>query len=66
MGSKTIKQEAACRVTIPLLLLIYGAFVYKGLVYFLKAELNTKCFLAIIIIKNLEIDKMTSVDYSQS
>ena len=50
MGSKTIKQEAACRVTIPLLLLIYGAFVYKGLVYFLKAELNTKCFLSVHLV----------------
>ena len=39
MGSKIIKQEAACRVTIPLLLLIYDAFVYTGLVYFLKVEL---------------------------
>ena len=50
MGSKTIKQEAACRVTIPLLLLIYGAFVYKGLIYFLKAELNTKCFLSVHLV----------------
>lgn len=50
MGSKSIKQEAACRVTIPLLLLIYDAFVYTGLVYFLKAELNTKCFLSVHLV----------------
>lgn len=47
MGSKIIEREAACRATIPLLLLIYGAFVYMGLVYFFKAELNTQYFLSV-------------------
>ena len=47
MGSKIIEREAACRATMPLLLLVYGASVCMGLVYFFKAELNTQYFLSV-------------------